>query len=199
MRGRRRRPLLTVLLLFLALLAAGCGGGGDDATESGGEGGSGSVAESGKTFSDDEFRLTFTYPDDMKEGEVTQIDESAGEGKAVARAALGFDSDNIIGLTKYELSAFVTSANLRGVMPELNGVVSDLAGRPMEGEVTEIGGFPAARYDVLALDAPAQGETRLVYLFDQNVEYQVNCQSTPAKRTELNAACDQVLATLRRA
>lgn len=51
----------------------------------------------------------------------------------------------------------------------------------------------------MTLDEPPQGESRLVYLFDQAVEYQLNCQSTPEKRAELNAACGQVLATLRRA
>ena len=201
MRARHRRGRLPVLLLFLTLLAAGCGG--DDtsetATEGGAGGGGGSIAESGKTFSHDEFRFTFTYPEDLKEGEVSKIDDSAGGGKAVARAALGLDSDNIVLLTKYELNAVVTAANLPGVMPELDGVVSELARRPMTGQVTEVGGFPAARYDVLTLDKPAQGESRLVYLFDQAVEYQLNCQSTPPQRTELNAACDQVLATLRRA
>ena len=201
MRRRYQGGRLAVLLLFLTVLAAGCGGDdtSDVATESGAGGGGGSVAESGKTFSDDEFRLTFTYPEGLEEGEVSKIDDSAGGGKAVARAALGIDSDNLVLLTKYELNGVVTAANLPGVMPELDGVVSELARRPMAGEVTEIGGFPAARYDVLTLDKPAQGESRLVYLFDQAVEYQLNCQSTPAQRTELNAACDQVLATLRRA
>jgi hypothetical protein len=84
-------------------------------------------------------------------------------------------------------------------MPELDGVVVQLAGGPVSGSVTEVGGLPAVRYEPVPLDDPAQGESRLVYLFDQAVEYQVNCQSTPKMRTELNAACDQVLATMRKA
>jgi hypothetical protein len=192
MLARPTRARLTVLLLFLAVLAVGCGGGDDDSTETR------SGAESGKTFSDDRFSVTFTYPDELKEGEVEKVEESAGAGKPVARAALGMDSDNLILLTKYELNVAVTSANLPDVMPELDGVVGQLAGSPVSGEVTEVGGLPAARYDVVALDEPPRGESRLLYVFDQTVEYQVNCQSTPEKRAELNAACDQVLATLRK-
>jgi hypothetical protein len=188
MRARRTWARLPALLLLLAALAVGCGGDDSDEGEGGGEG--------GKRFSDDRFSITFTVPDDLKEGEVNKIEESSG-GKAVARAAVGLDSDNIILVTKYNLNVAVTSANLPGVMPELDGVVSELAGSPVSGEVTEIGGLPAARYDVVALDEPAEGESRLVYLFDEAVEYQLNCQSTPEKRAELNAACDQALATLR--
>lgn len=191
MRARRTRARLAVLLLLLAVLVAGCGG--DDSTESG------SGGDGGKTFSDDRFSLTFTYPGEMKKGEVNKVEESAGGGKAVARAAVGLDSDNAILLTKYDLNVAVTAANLPDVLPELDGVVSRLAGAPVSGEVTEVGGLPAAQYDVVALDEPAEGESRLVYLFDQAVEYQVNCQSTPAKRAELNAACDQALATMRKA
>ena len=194
---RARLPGL-LLFVFVAVLAAGCGGD-DDATEVGSGGESGTTRPSGKTFSDDQFSVTFTYPEELKEGEVEKVEESAGAGKPVARAAVGLDSDNLILLTKYELNVAVTSANLPDVMPELDGVVGQLAGGPVSGEVTEIGGLPAARYDVVTLDEPPQGESRLVYLFDQAVEYQVNCQSTPQKRTELNAACDQVLATLRKA
>ena len=190
-RARPKGARLAVLLLLLAVLAVGCGGDDTDEAGSGGDG--------GKTFSDDRFSLTFTYPEDLTEGEVSKIDESAGEGKAVARAAVGLDSDNLILVTKYNLNAAVTAANLPDVMPELDGVVSELAGSPVSGEVTEVGGLPAARYDVVALDEPAEGESRLVYLFDGAVEYQLNCQSTPEKRAELNAACDQALATLRKA
>jgi hypothetical protein len=187
MRARVTPARLSVLVVLLAVVLAGCGG---DSSESGGDG--------GKTFTDDKFSVTFRYPDDLKEGEV-KVEESAGAGKPVARAALGLDSDNVILLTKYELNVAVTAANLPDVMPELDGVVAQLAGGPVSGSVTEVGGLPAVRYELVPLDDPAQGESRLVYLFDQAVEYQVNCQSTPKMRTELNAACDEVLATMRKA
>lgn len=134
MRARRtaaRLPAL-LLLLLLAALAVGCGG--DDTEESGGGG------DSGKTFSDDRFSLTFTYPDELEEGEVAKIDESAGGGEAVARAAIGLDRQNVVLVTKYDLNVAVTADNLPAVMPELDGVVSQLAGEPVSGEVTEVGG-----------------------------------------------------------
>ena len=36
-------------------------------------------------------------------------------------------------------------------------------------------------------------------LFDEQVEYFFNCQSTPETRVELDGACDQALKTLHRA
>ena len=77
MRARHTRAL-PVVLLFLAVLLAGCGD--DDTTGSDGGG------DGGKTFSDDRFSVTFSYPDELEKAEVTKVEESAGGGNAAARA-----------------------------------------------------------------------------------------------------------------
>ncbi len=90
----------------------------------------------------------------------------------------------------------VTSANLPDVMPALDGVVSESAGKPVSGSVIAVGGFPAALYDGVELQDPPSGQTRVVFMFEGDIEYSIHCQSTPDRRQELIAACDQVMATL---
>ena len=41
-------------------------------------------------------------------------------------------------------------------------------------------------------------ETRLIALFDGDVEYLINCQCTPKRRADIEKACRQVLDTVER-
>jgi hypothetical protein len=76
-------------------------------------------------------------------------------------------------------------------------VIKNLAGRPIQGRRVRFGGLPGYSYRV-RLGAPKGGVSRLFVLFDQQVEYFFNCQSTPAARLQLENACDEALHTLRK-
>lgn len=175
------RARICVVVAMVAVVAA-CGG---ESDQSSGD----------RTFSDEKFAITFTYPRDFRKGNVTDVAEQVGE--PMARATIGLDADNLISLSKYELNAAVTSANLSEALSELDGVVARLAKRPVSGTLTEVGGLSAVRYDGIALDDPEGRESRFLFVFDQEIEYQLNCQSTPEKRARMNQACDQMVATLR--
>ena len=173
------------LVLAAALLAAlaGCGVGAGDGS-------------SGEGSGNDDFGITFRYPSDFEPGTVTSTAESGG-GEPVAETALALDEDNALFLAKYgPLKAVVTEQNVDGVLPEVDGLVRQLTGQPAKGRVVELGGLPAVRYDDVGLKEPANGKSRLVFVFDRDIEYLINCQSTPPQRERVDQACDQALSTL---
>ena len=203
-----RLPRFRVLVLGVGLVAAvvGCGGGGDESAETSTPSADSPVtsrpepATSGtqpgtKTFRDDNFGIAFQYPDDFRVGEVTSIAQAAG-GKPVARAAVALDEDNALFVVKYLLATAVTEQNVTDVLPEVDGLVGQLSGQPARGRIVELGGLPAVRYDDVSLTEPANGKSRLAFVFDRNSEYLINCQSTPPARAKVDDACDQALGTL---
>ena len=183
----RMRTLIGCLALALAVAA--CGGGDGDSDDS--AGGSGE-----KTFSDDRFALTFTYPEEFETGTVEKITKSAGQ--AEESTALTLDEQNGIILQKYTLNVPVTQENLAEALPQIDQTVSGLVGTPTSGTAGTTGGFPSVTYEAVAIPDPPQAQSRLAFLFDGTTEYLVNCQSTPAERAEVDQACDRALATLQR-
>ncbi len=115
----------------------------------------------------------------------------------MARAAVGLDNDNAVLLLRYDLSEVVDRAQLPDHVPEVDGIVSQFAGRPTSGTVTDIGGIPAIRYEEIALVDDSR-TSRIVFLFEGNTEYEINCQSNAEGRERINQGCDQVLSTLRK-
>jgi hypothetical protein len=77
-------------------------------------------------------------------------------------------------------------------------VIAGLAGKRVPGRRVDFGGLPGYAYRV-RLGSPSGGVSRLYVLFDGQVEYFFNCQSTPATRPELDRACNEALRTLERA
>ncbi len=156
-----------------------------------------SVARTGHIFSDGDFGFNFTYPKDWSEGKPKDDAGQSTGGKPVAGAAVGLDNDNAVLLLRYDLSEAVDPAQLPDHVPELDGIVSQFAGRAISGTVTDIGGLPAVRYEEIALvDDPRS--SRIVFLFDGKAEYEINCQSNADGRERINQGCDQVLSTLRK-
>ena len=173
------RKAALVVVAALALAAASACGGGDDGP---------------KTFSDDAFGITFEYPGDFERANEITVSAQAG-GSAKAREGVGLDEHNLLILTRFDLRIAVTEANLERVKEELDDVVSQAADRRVSGTRTEAGGLPGYEY-AFPISEPVEGETRFVALFDGRTEYTLNCQSTDAKRAEIEAACDMALATL---
>jgi hypothetical protein len=77
-------------------------------------------------------------------------------------------------------------------------VIASLAGKRVPGRRVDFGGLPGYAYRV-SLRSPSGGISRLYVLFDGQVEYFFDCQSTPETRIELDGACDEALRTLERA
>lgn len=165
-----------------SLIVAGCGSGDDEAPT--------------QTFGDDDFGITFEYPANLQPGTVDSMARSTGG--ASARTVLVLEPDNGIIVTKFSLDRPVPRGGLTPeIVDEMNGVVTDLAGRPEEGVPVEVAGLPAIRYDAVELTEPKEGLSRFLILIDGDVQYQLNCQSTPPHRDAINEACDQVFATVK--
>lgn len=171
---------LAALSLVLIAATAGCGGGEGDGTE---------------TFDRDGFGFTFEYPSSFDESADVSFASGAGDVTAEEDVAIALDESNGIILSRYELNIEVTAQNAGEVKGELDGVMSQLAGRELSGERVEVGGFPGYEY-AFDLDEPPDGRSRFLILFDGRTEYAINCQSTPAQRAEVDAACQQALDTL---
>jgi hypothetical protein len=174
----RRLGLLT---LFTALAAAGCGGGGGD-----GNIGHFDIADIG---------VTFEYPLDTFDISSQIKFQSTAGAEPQARAAIVLDNDNAITVSKYALRISVSKSNLATVKSEVDKVIGQLARKPVSGREVEYGGLPGYEY-VIDLTTPASGQSRMVVLFDDRVEYLFNCQSTPPSRDVIEAACSGALDTL---
>ncbi len=200
------RSLLTILLAAVGLALTSCGGSGKAA-----DGASASGARASKTtttrppsatgtmFADSRFGFNFRYPKEWRTGDFKYDADLTAGARPAASMAVGLDPDNSVLLTRYNLSTPVTAQDLPAQLVELNGVITQFAGRPYVGETAEIGGLPAVRYQPFALqDDAAKRSSRVVFLFDGTAEYELNCQSTPAARNRMDLGCAQMLATLRR-
>jgi len=174
-----RRTCLAALCLVLITATAACGGGGDDGTE---------------TFEEEGFAFTFEYPSSLEETSDVSYSSTAG-GAAEDARALGLDDRNAIVVSRYGLNVAVTAENADQVKPELDDLISGLAGTELSGKQVQIGGFPGFEY-TFDLEDPPEGRSRFFVLFDGKIEYTLNCQSTPDKREELQAACRQAVDTL---
>jgi hypothetical protein len=176
---RRSVLLLTGAALVLGTAACGGSGGGGD-----------------QTFDADGIGVTFTYPSGFKPITNISFGQSAG-ADAAARAGVSVDSVNAIIVSRYDLKVAIDKDNLAKFKHEVDDVIGKLAGKPVSGREVEYGGFPGYEYTI-SLAKPANGQSRLVVLFDQTTEYLVNCQSTPDKRDKVEGACRKALDTLER-
>ncbi len=184
--------------LSLAVTLAACGGGDDD----GGGGTTGDTQPDSpgeaatKTFSDDDFGLTFRYLDGYDEQDVGSVAKTAGEGEAVARRAVVVGGDSGIIVTRFEVTVAAGDETVDAIQAELDDVVTELAGGPIAGRRTTIGGFTAFQYDDIALTSPENGSSDLTFLFEGTTQYQLNCQSEPEYQDRVDEACALALQTI---
>ncbi len=172
---------LPALLVPIAILVAGCGG---------------SDEKSAKTFEESEFEITFEYPDDFNPRDDVTVSSSAGGDVAEQSAlAVGDDKENLILIERYDLNLAVTEDNLEVIKKQLDAVVMQATGEEPAGKRVDAAGLPGYEYTV-PLMKPKDGESRLIFLFKDKKEYELNCQSTPKLRDRIAEACDQALETL---
>lgn len=174
-----RRAALGALSLTLIAATAACGGGGGDGTE---------------TFEEAGYAFTFQYPGSFEETSDVSYSSTAG-GEAQDTIGVGLDDRNAIVVSRFDLNSPVTAENVAVVKAELDGVMSQVSGQELSGEQVEIGGFPGFEY-TFDLENPPEGRSRFLALFDGRTEYTLNCQSTPERRDEIEAACRQAVETL---
>jgi hypothetical protein len=176
----------TLLLALLVLGLAACG------SDSGGS--SDSTTASASTFDEDGFGITFEYPSDWDLEDDVSIDSELGSSANDIKA-VGIDDSNGIIIESYTLNEAVTDDNIDAAKKELDNLIKQVA-PDATGTIGETGGFPSVTFEEVPLTTPTDGQSTLVAVFDDESEYLINCQSTPDHRDEVEAACDQAIATV---
>jgi hypothetical protein len=111
--------------------------------------------------------------------------------------AVALDDDNMLIVSKFALNIAVTQANVAEVKPQVDRVFSQIGHEEASGKAITVGGLPGFEY-TFPTSHPVDGMSRISILFDGKTEYELNCQSTPKKRAEVERPCMHALATLRR-
>jgi hypothetical protein len=179
---RTRLSVAATIVICAAPAFAACGD--DD-----GDGGSGNA-----TFEREGFPFTFEYPDSFVLREDLTVAQTVG-AEADDRVLLALDDDNGIVVERYTLNVEVDESNLDQVKQELDQGFQQVD-PSAESQPGEIAGLPSLSLDAIAVPTPEGGESRYTVLFEGDQEYLLNCQSTPAARPEIEAACDLALETL---
>jgi hypothetical protein len=147
------------------------------------------------SFDEDGFDITFEYPEELDEAKNVTIESDAGSS-ARATAGLGFSKNDVIIVQRYDLKLAVDDDNLDQAKGELDLLIRQISPGAGPGKTGETRGFPSVEYDDVRTRTIEGGRSRLVALFDGEVEYLINCQSTPDRREDIKEACAQVLKTV---
>ncbi len=147
------------------------------------------------SFDEDGFDITFEYPEELDEAKNVTIESDAGSA-ARATAGLGFSKKDVIIVQRYDLRLAIDDDNLDQAKRELDSLIRQISPGSAAGKTGETRGFPSVEYDDVRIRTAEGGRSRLVALFDGDVEYLINCQSTPKRRADIEMACDQVLETV---
>ena len=100
---------------------------------------------------------------------------------------MGLDSDNGIIVQRYALKRSIDESNLDLAKSEFDALVAGLSPDARKAR--------PPRWPVRSVE---RGQRRLVVLFDGRTEFLINCQSTPEKRSQIDAAYDLAVETLER-
>jgi hypothetical protein len=130
----------------------------------------------------------WTYAEDLT------VAQTVGS-EAADRVALASDDDNMIVVERSTLNVEVDESNLDQVKQEVDQLFQQVD-PSAEAQPGEIAGLPSLSVDAIAVPTPEDGQSRYTVLFEGDQEYLINCQSTPAGRPEIEAACDLALETL---
>ncbi len=174
--------IATAIVAIACIALSGCGGG--DA----------------KTFSTPTYPFSFDYPSGWKITRNASFSYGSGSGERSLSVALKEPYDQVT-ITQYKLKRTL-KAGENGNQREVDRVVAKLTaqakGTASDATTVKYGGIPGYQYVVEygAADGTLLRNT-LTFLFMGDDEYQVNCQSSPKFRTELEKGCEMVLGTLK--
>lgn len=174
--------ILVAVLAGAAVAATGCGGSSD------------------KQFTTPTYPFSFSYPSGWTLSRNAAFSFGSGSGERSLSIALKAPNDQVT-LTQYKLRKTLP-AGINGNQREVDRVVARLTaqakGTASDSKMVSYGGIPGYEY-VVEYEAPDKTilRNKLVFLFRGKDEFQVNCQSSPKNREELEKGCQQVLNTLK--
>lgn len=179
----KARALIATALVALTVALTGCGGGGD------------------QSFNTPTYPFSFSYPSGwtLTRGANFTYGSSSEAVRSVS-VALKEPYDQVT-ITQYKLKKTLPKG-VNGYKPEVDRIVARLIkqakGKASDAKTVNYGGIPGYQYTV---EYPGGDnltlQNKLTFLFQGQNEFQINCQSSPDKRDELNKGCDQVLDTLK--
>jgi hypothetical protein len=179
---RPKRATLVAILAgaVMALSSGGCGGGGTE------------------TFETPTYPFSFDYPADWKPSRIKEFTYGAGAGERTIAVQLKPPEDQVV-VTQYKLAGSVPEgqpANQQEVDRIVNRLAKQSDGVASEAEKVEYGGIPGYRY---VIEYDVDGKTLrndITFLFRDDDEFQINCQSSPANREKVEEGCEKVLSTI---
>ncbi|MDO8631630.1 MAG: hypothetical protein Q7R41_14180 [Phycisphaerales bacterium] len=176
------RTIIAAGIAVAAVTATGCGGDGE------------------KEFATPTYPFSFSYPSGWTLTRNAAFSFGSGTGERSLSIALKEPNDQVT-ITQYKLRKTLP-AGVNGNQREVDRVVARLTaqakGTASESKAVSYGGIPGYEY-VVEYEAADKTVLRnmLVFLFKGKDEFQVNCQSSPKNREELEKGCKQVLDTLK--
>lgn len=194
----KRVQLGSIALVVLALLLGACsskdeGGASDTA------GASTTVASA--TYSDN--GVSFEYPGTWKEFTQTDAVEAGnklwGVSYGPAESEGGAGTANFVAVQSYQLNQEVTADNLPQLKGSVEGFVKQLVeqgGGQIDSGPTEMtmGGIDGYSFEISGVDVgDIETSSRLVLVFQGDIEYFVNCQYAGDAESEILNGCDQVV------
>jgi hypothetical protein len=172
-----------LLAACAALLLSGCG-----------------AADGDSSFGNDDYPFSFDYPSSwtLTRGTSSPNRERATpmHGVVVAlKAPL-----NQATVTQYWLKKPIPQGE-HAFQPEVDRVVNRLAteagGKRSEAKKVNYGGADGYQYTISYKAGGQQLENRLTFLFKDEDEFQIACQSSADQREEMNNGCETILESLK--
>jgi hypothetical protein len=187
----------------LPLAIAACGGGGTTTRTT--STGPGNVNEKPstpvngeRTFTAPGMAVHFKYPEGFRAVALAPSRRTAGSTARATHSAIAISDYDLLIVSRYPgLKIPVTTTNIAKLKPQFDKVISQVLGRRVSGKVGTAGGLPAIywpRERVAGL--PVEATVMIVNVFVGRDEYELQCQATPSGLTQIEAACQQMLATL---
>lgn len=179
----RSRIALALAAATMAVAFAGCGDGGD------------------KSFETPTYPFSFDYPAGWTLTRGASFNYGASDSAVRSVSVALKEPFDQVTITQYKLKKTLP-AGVNGYQPEVDRIVARLTkqakGSASDAKVVKYGGIPGYQYVVEYPGAEnVTLQNKLTFLFQGQNEFQINCQSSPDKREELNKGCDQVLGSLK--
>lgn len=195
--SRRNNQVVTAAAaLGLALLLAAC-------TATGDAGGAPAVTETAgglleATASYDDNGVTLDYPAEWRT--LDQTTQGASVGNELWSQGFGPSEtgENVAILKAYQLQLDVTDVPAKDLIAEIDATLDQLTeqtGGSRVGEVvaSSLGSLSGFQATVNSTGPSGQlVESRVVFAFDRDVEYFLNCQYEPDAEIEILAGCDTI-------
>ncbi len=150
------------------------------------------------TFSAPGMAIHFHYPAQFRAVALAASRRIAGSATRATHSAVAIGEYDLLIVSRYPgLRYPVTAANIGAVKPQFDAVISRVLGRRLRGAVGAAAGLPAIiwpREPVAGL--PVKATVMITNVFVGKDEYELQCQATPAHLATIEAACQEMLATL---